>query len=277
MLQQEAMIGRVRRVCREDACLVGAMMYGSFAQGGGDGFSDIEFVLFHEVALGDRDQEEWVSRIAPVGLYFTNEYGVGTAIFENLVRGEFHFYGAPEMGEIVNESMRETDWLPSLDAALVFDRTGELARRLEGVVGPPPGRDTPGEVRFVCNSLVNWLVFGSNVFARGELARALDLLGAVRYRLSQMVRVLEGSTFHWSNAPKLLEEEISGAAYARYAACTARLDREELRGAYLAAWGWAREMMASLSERHEAATPPARLLRRLDGRFAEVFCGQGTP
>jgi hypothetical protein len=40
MLQQEAMIERTRRVCREDERLAAAMMYGSFAQGEGDGFSD---------------------------------------------------------------------------------------------------------------------------------------------------------------------------------------------------------------------------------------------
>jgi hypothetical protein len=35
--------------------------------------------------LGDVDQEEWVARIAPVELYFVNEFGNGTAIFfENL-------------------------------------------------------------------------------------------------------------------------------------------------------------------------------------------------
>jgi lincosamide nucleotidyltransferase len=275
MLQQEDMIERVRRVCHEDARLVAAMMYGSFAQGQGDGLSDIEFVLFHEDALGHREQEEWVARVAPVGLYFTNEYGVGTAIFDNLVRGEFHFYGASEMGEMVGEPMRDTDWLPSLDASLVLDRTGELARRLEGVVGPPPERDTPEEVRSVCNGFVNWFLFGSNVFARGELARALDLLGAVRYRLSQMVRLLEGSTVFWVNPSKRLEMEISGTAYERYATCTARLDAEELRGAYLSAWGWGRDMMAALAQRH-TATPPATLLRRLDDRFAEIFRDQGA-
>lgn len=48
MLQQEAMIERTRRVCREDERLVAAMMYGSFAQGERDEFSDIEFILFFE-------------------------------------------------------------------------------------------------------------------------------------------------------------------------------------------------------------------------------------
>jgi lincosamide nucleotidyltransferase B/F len=86
MLQQEAMIERTRRVCREDERLAAAMMYGSFAQGEGDGFSDIEFILFfRDEELEGLDQKEWVSRISPVGLYFVNEYGNGTAIFRELM------------------------------------------------------------------------------------------------------------------------------------------------------------------------------------------------
>jgi len=105
-------------------------------------------------------------------------------------------------------------------------------------VGPPPDRDTPGQVWSLCDRFVNWFLFGSNLFARGELARSLNLLGIVQDRLLQMVRVFEGSTLHWSNSSKLLEHEISGSSYARYAACTARLDRNELRDAYRWAWEW---------------------------------------
>jgi len=269
------MIERTRRVCREDERLAAAMMYGSFAQGEGDGFSDIEFILFFEdEELEDLDQEEWVSKISPVGLYFGNEYGNGTAIFENLIRGEFHFDRASDIGRIVGESMRDADWLPSLGDTLVLDRTGELAPRLRAIVGPPPERDTPGQIRFVCDCFVNWFVFGSNLFARGELARSLELLGIVRDRLLQMVRVLEGSTVHWFNCAKFLETEISEPSYARYAACTTRLDRDELRQAYLSAWEWGRELMASLEERHGVVFPTT-LLRRLDRRFEEIFSGSG--
>ncbi len=271
MLQQEAMIERTRRVCREDERLAAAMMYGSFAQGEGDEHSDIEFILFFEDdELEGLDQEEWASRISPVGLYFVNEYGNGTAIFENLVRGEFHFDGASDIWTVVGASMRDADWLPSLDATLVLDRTGELTRRLRKIVGPPPERGTPEQVRFVCDCFVNWFVLGANLFARGELARSLDLLGIVRDRLLQMVRVLEGPTLHWFNASKFLEREISSTSYARYAACTARLDRAELSDAYLSAWEWGRGMMSSLAERHDATLPDA-LLERLDGRFAGIF------
>jgi lincosamide nucleotidyltransferase len=275
MLEQEAMIERTRRVCREDERLVAAMMYGSFAQGEGDGFSDIEFILFFEdEELEDLDQEEWVSRISPVGLYFVNEYGNGTAIFENLVRGEFHFDRASDIDRIVGESMRDADWLPSLEDTLVLDRTGELTPRLQEIVGAPPERDTPGQIRFVCDCFVNWFLFGSNLFARGELARSLDLLGIVRDRLLQMVRVLEGPTLYWFNSSKFLEHEISEASYARYIACTARLDRDELQQAYISAWGWGRELMSSLAESH-GVTLPTTLLVRLDRRFAETFGAPG--
>jgi lincosamide nucleotidyltransferase len=145
-----------------------------------------------------------------------------------------------------------------------------LAPRLREIVGPPPERDTPGQIRFVCDCFVNWFVFGSNLFARGEFARSLDLLGIVRDRLLQMVRVLERSTLHWFNSAKFLETEITKTSYARYAACTARLDREELRQAYLSAWEWGRELMESLGKRHGVALP-ASLFERLDRRFAEAF------
>jgi lincosamide nucleotidyltransferase B/F len=197
MLQQEAMIERTRRVCREDERLAAAMMYGSFAQGEGDGFSDIEFILFfRDEELEGLDQEEWVSRISPVELYFVNEYGNGTAIFQNLVRGEFHFDRASDIERVVGESMRDADWLPSLEDTLILDRTGELGPRLREIVGPPPERDTPGQIRFVCYCFVNWFVFGSNLFARGELARSLELLGIVRDRLLQMV------CYRWSECWK---------------------------------------------------------------------------
>ncbi|MGH3147569.1 MAG: aminoglycoside 6-adenylyltransferase [Rubrobacter sp.] len=275
MSEQRAMIERARRVCHEDERLAAAMMYGSFAQGEGDGLSDIEFILFFEDdALEGLDQEEWVSRISPVELYFVNEYGNGTAIFENLVRGEFHFEGASDVERVVGESMRDADWLPSLQDTLILDRTDVLTPRLQSIVGPPPARDTPENVRFVCNCFVNWSVFGANLFARGELARALDLLGIVRDRLLQMVRVLEESTLHWFNSSKFLEKEISRDSYARYTACTARLDRDEIRQAYLSSWAWGRELMSSLADRHGAVVPWT-LLEKLERRFAETFNDAG--
>jgi hypothetical protein len=74
------------------------------------------------------------------------------------------------------------------------------------------------------------------------------------------------------NSAKFLETEISATSYARYVACTARLDRAELQQAYLSAWEWGRELTASLGE---GVAPPAALLVRLDRRFAETFSAPG--
>jgi lincosamide nucleotidyltransferase len=270
------MIERTRQLCREDERLVAAMMYGSFTQGEGDGFSDIEFILFFEDdALENVDQQRWVSKISPVELYYVNEYGNGTAIFEGLIRGEFHFDRASDIGKI-DESWRETGWFPSLDDALVLDRTGELARRLRAVVGLPLERDTPERIRFARDSFINWLLFGSNLVARGEVARALDLLFFVQRYLLHMVRLLEGKTEHWPSPSKALESDISRAAYARYAACTARLNGEDIRSAYLSAWEWGKEMMEVLGGRHGLESP-ATLLERMDQRLAGTLGVSGSP
>ena len=74
MLQQEAMIEGVRELCERDGRLVSALMYGSFALGEGDEFSDIEFHLFfRDEKAGEVDQEAWVSQIAPVYLYYVSQ------------------------------------------------------------------------------------------------------------------------------------------------------------------------------------------------------------
>lgn len=269
MLQQEAMIKRVHQLCRLDERLVAAMMYGSFAQQEGDEFSDIEFILFFEDDLLDHvDQHEWVARIAPVELYFVNEFGNGTAIFENLVRGEFHFDRASDI-RTIDESWRDTDWLPALDATLVLDRTGELTRRLKTVVGPPKERDTPEQVQSLCYRFINWFLFGLNLLSRGESARALDFLGTVQRQLLWMVRITEQATGHWPSPTKFLERDISEVAYARYAACTTGLDNEGLHRAYAAAWDWGREMMSSLTE-DSGIFLPVTLLDRIGERLAEV-------
>ena len=272
---QRAMIERVRYLCRLDERLAAAMMYGSFAQFEGDEFSDIEFILFfYDAVLGDVDQEEWVARIAPVELYFVNEFGNGTAIFENLIRGEFHFDKASDIQKI-DDSWKETDWFSSLEATLILDRTGELTRRLQRIVGPAPDRDTQEQIRFLCYCFVNWFLFGSNLLARGELARALDLLRIVQNQLLRMIRVSERSTDHWVNPSKLLEKDISEASYARYVACTANLEERALWSAYLSAWSWGRELMSSLAEGHGVALPTT-LLDRLNRRFTGAYRGWRT-
>ena len=61
MLPQENMIEKVRQISERDESVVSALMYGSFALGQGDRFSDIEFYLFFEdEATEGLEEQAWV-------------------------------------------------------------------------------------------------------------------------------------------------------------------------------------------------------------------------
>ncbi len=153
MLQQEVMIEKVRELCQRDGRVVAALKYGSFALGQGDRFSDIEFYLFFaDNAPEESEAEAWVGQIAPLELYYTNEFGNGTAIFENLIRGEFHFEPYSKVGLV---EAWESAWFPALESVVLVDKRGELSRRVSRLVGRPPEMDTPERALFLCRSLMN--------------------------------------------------------------------------------------------------------------------------
>jgi lincosamide nucleotidyltransferase len=82
------MIEKVGQLCDQEEQVVAALMYGSFALDQGDRLSDIEFYLFFaEEASEGLEEQAWVSQIAPLELYYVNEFGNGCAIFVDLVRG----------------------------------------------------------------------------------------------------------------------------------------------------------------------------------------------
>jgi lincosamide nucleotidyltransferase B/F len=160
------MIKKIRQLCGQDERLLATLMYGSFALGQGDRLSDIEFYLFFEdEALGTLEKEAWVSQIAPRDLYYVNEFGNGTAIFENLIRGEFHFEAASNVRLV---DTWESAWFPSLESAVLVDKSGELSHLVSRLVRRPLDMDTPERALFLCRSLMNWTLMGTNLLERGE-------------------------------------------------------------------------------------------------------------
>jgi lincosamide nucleotidyltransferase len=111
------------------------------------------------------------------------------------------------------------------------------------------------------------MLFGSNVFARGEFARALEILSLAHRDLLWMARLVEHTTDHWPTPSKALERDLSPHAYLRFLACTAPLERESLWQAYQASWLWGRELSEILSARYALALP-ASLFDQLTQRFA---------
>jgi lincosamide nucleotidyltransferase B/F len=264
---QEAMIARLRDLCLQDERVVAALLYGSFTRGEGDAFSDIEAALFFvDDALRTLDQQAWVQQIAPVALYFDDDFGHHTAIFTNLIRGEFHFEPASAMATVA--SWQGNAWFPNLDAAVLVDRTGKRAPHLQALTGPPPNRDTPACVQRLFANFINAVLLGTNVLTRGEVARALEVLAQVHRNLLWMARLLEHATEHWPTPARAAEQDLSAAACARYVACTAPAQQDALWMAYRASWIWGREMMQALARRHNLSVHGA-LLAQMDRRLLE--------
>ncbi len=269
MQAQQRLIARVRSLCQRDPRIIAALMYGSFTRGEGDQFSDIEFFLFFDdQALDTLDPIAWLNEVEPVELYFVNEFGVGTAIFRSLVRGEFHFEPIARMNEISGWPRRER--LPPADKMVIIDRTRALTDLITQLGATDTGLTTADHLSFLWGSYLNWMLFGVNVLARGEHARALEILGFVQRYLLWFARIREASYDHWLTPARKAEKELSADAYARFVTCTASLEKRQLERAYANAWTWGQSQGRIISleyglDLHE------RLVNRLDGRFSQFL------
>jgi lincosamide nucleotidyltransferase B/F len=263
------LISAVRSNCEQDEHLVAALMYGSFIRGEGDAYSDIEFVLYFQDDLATVvDQRVWLEQVAPLELLVPDGKGNWVVIFENLVRGEFHFEPASKMSEI--PSWKLYDWGPSIEAMLVIDRTGELTQHLACLVGPAPRRGTPDYVLELSGQFFNQILFGTNVLKRGERARALDHLSHLHRILQWLARLVENKMEHFPSPAKSFEADISPEAYQRFQRCTATLAPGSLEQAYTNSWQWGKALVTALSEMHDLDLPVS-LIEKIDRRMADWF------
>lgn len=233
MLEQERLIEAVKTSAADDDQIVAVMMYGSFTQGAGDEFSDVEFYVFvRDEAVAAFNSRYWIEAVAPVAACFFNNYGTEVAIFHNLIRGEFHFLPVSRMDII--ESFAPVGYFPDAASACLYDATGRLRPYLDDLVANAAvvRRDDAATIEYTINNCLNLLLMGVNVLRRGEAARAWDTLTQAQVFYVQLVRLHEGVTHHWLNPMKNLEREISGAAYQDFVAGTAGLYVQDLERAY---------------------------------------------
>ena len=238
---QLEMIGQVRRLAEDDPRLSAVLMYGSFIKGEGDQYSDIEFYLFYERPL---DHLEWVGGLRPVEMFFKNEHGTEVAVFDNLVRGEFHFLPAGEIGVVKSwEGLTSFEYAEEM---ILVDKAGALREALDGISRQRPRHDRPESVQWLAESLINDLIMTANLIRRGEAAHAQAAFQPLLKYLLWLMRLADGADNHWESPTKRLEAELSPGWYEIYTACVPTADLSTLTAAHNQAAGAARRLLTLL-------------------------------
>jgi len=224
-MEQTQMIESIRQLAHDNEGVSAVLMYGSFTQGEADRYSDIEFYIW--LREGAKiNKREWISRIRPVEMLFTNEFGTDVVVFDNLIRGEFHFHPVSEINVI-------STWQGILDFSVrdkmkLVDKDSLLGKVLDQIEVISPQWNTPENIAWVADSMINNLIFAGNVIRRGEYARAVHLFFYLEKYLACMIRLHCGMTAHWLDPMKGFEKEIPATWQKRYANCIPTLCQENI-------------------------------------------------
>lgn len=222
---QLQMIDRTKFIAQQDENVSAVFMYGSFTKNEGDPYSDIEFYVFLK-SKNDFSAISWVGQIHPVALYFTNEYGSEVAIFENMVRGEFHFLKTDEV-----EIIKTWDGLVTFsdfDQMNLVDKEGILAATFEQIKTISPDRATDQSTSWLSQSLLNGLLTANNLIQRGEWAHTHQMMSNVQKYLLWLIRIATNKTQHWESPTKSLEKDIDPIWYSAYQKTTSDLQPENI-------------------------------------------------
>ena len=226
---QLQMIDAVKSIAQKDENVSAVLMYGSFTKGEGDRYSDIEFYIF----LKEKEffsAEDWVNQVHPVAIYFTNEYGSEVAIFENMIRGEFHFLTTDEMNIITSWEGFVT--FSNFDKMKLVDKDALLEDTLHQIKIKSPDRATNDNILWLSQSLLNLLLVTNNQIKRGEFAHAYHSLVNVQKYLLWLIRIATKQTQHWESPTKSLEKDIDKNWYSEFKLATSDLDPENMKTAF---------------------------------------------
>ncbi|MEF3111635.1 nucleotidyltransferase domain-containing protein [Streptomyces chrestomyceticus] len=250
-------VARLRELAAAEPRLEGVLLYGSWTLGEADAHSDIEAYLYVRDAHADTfDGREFVGRIAPLKLAYTNMYGILAVVFDDLMRGEFHLVAAgPGIDEV--PTWRGMVHLPDPGAAVLLDRDGRLTAAARHLADPCPPEPGP-TAQQLTDELTNWTLMLAHVLERGETARAHALMHTVvAPQQLQLCRLLRGSTTHWLTPSRALEQDLPAADRDRYTATTAPAVLPAVRTAARAGWQWSRELAGEAAARWGTEVPIA--------------------
>ena len=233
-MKQLELINKFKEKSIKDSTISAVLMYGSFIKGEGDEFSDIEFYIFlwNECCI---DKYEWISSVNPIELMFINEFGTDVVIFDNLIRGEFHFLSLKDISII--KSWQGYTSFEFKEKMILVDKQGLLTDVLNDIEPPyAPVHDTPVQIEWLADSLINNLLFASNLFQRGEYAHLHNIFQYIHKYTLWLIRIYEQSEKHWESPTKKLEVDISSYWYKKYQTIIPVITRESLNKALLNAF-----------------------------------------
>ncbi|MCA4778003.1 lincosamide nucleotidyltransferase Lnu(I) [Empedobacter stercoris] len=242
-MTQLQMIDKTKSIAKNDKNISAVFMYGSFTKNEGDKYSDIEFYIF----LKDKENfsaENWVSQIHPLALYFTNEYGSEVAIFENMIRGEFHFLTNDQM-----EVIKSWDGLvefSDFDKMILVDKEDLLTNTLKEIKTKVPDRTTNENILWLSQSLLNVLLTTSNLIKRREFAHAYQSLSNTQKYLLWLIRIETSETKHWESPTKSLEKDIDQDWYSLFQQTTTKLEPIDIKAAFKKSLELSRELFDKL-------------------------------
>lgn len=244
-------VHRLRETVRADPRIVAALLYGSWTTDEADEHSDIEAYVF--LAPGEElDPRAFAEQIAPVRQCHTNMFGVHSIIFDDLMRGEFHFSPADGIDEV--GSWQGMVHLPAPERAVLVDRDGRLTRAARKLTRVTP--DPVETAQLKADELANWTLMVSHLLARGETARAAFFLNSVvsPHQL-QLLRLLHESTDNWLTPSRALESDLPSHVE-RHAATTAGAEPTAVTAAARESWVWSRELVTAAHERWGTSYAP---------------------
>lgn len=265
-MTQLQMISTIKSIAQEDINISAILMYGSFTKNEGDQYSDIEFYIF----LKEKENfsaEKWVNQVYPTALYFTNEYGSEVAIFENLVRGEFHFLTTNEIDVI--KSWEGFISFSDFKQMNIIDKDGLLAETLNQINIKSPNRTTNENILWLSQSLLNVLLTTSNLIKRQETAHAYQSLSNVQKYLLWLTRIATNQPNHWESPTKSLEEDIDKDWYAEFKLTTTDLDFENIKTAFQNSLSLSRKLFNLLSVESEMSLLLSRINLTADNHSYE--------
>jgi len=221
-------LNRIVNAARADDRIVSIVSYGSYTRDYFDRFSDIEFYFFIKDAYAPEfNDEEWVREVAPMWFYFTNSFGVKTAVFsEFFVRGEFHFH--PESEINILDSWKGLVIPGEIERTVLVDKSGAFRRKIEEFCKTTLAIDREAAFKQNFCELANGIIMEWGVLNRRDLFRASTLHSMNLNYLARLLSIVHGQTDHLYS-PRLLESFLNSEEYESFSGCFAGLDFDSLR------------------------------------------------